>query len=609
MTARIESCAGAGVRAAEESLVNRLQGGIMSCDRRHPAKSSARSAYLESLEHRVLLSDVQVGLLIKSVNELQSGQYMPGLNGSMAYHFDAVVNETSPGSVSGASFAETSPMAGAPVTIPEAPLSNPIPEYDFVFKGDEPSAVNAEVPDGATYALSMTGVNDGNHTFNLSFPSTDNFPDTIPEVNNYAGLQAVDPTQPLDLSWNAFHDGSASDFVAVFITNSGTGAKVFESYPGTSNVLSGLANDVVIPAGDLSPGTTYNAQVQFLKVVDSDTTDYPGVAAYAVYAVKTVFSIVTTGAASTSPAQVAFAQQPAAANINASITPAVTVDVEDSSGDLVAADNSTVTLSVASGSPTTALTGTTSVAAVNGVATFADLQFTSTGTFSLLATDGSLVWAQSSAFIISSPASSFATLSAGALTVTGTSGDDVIALASDGANVTATLNGTPSQTFALSSITSIVVNGNAGNDSITIESSMPASLGVSVQGGPGDDTIQGGPGNDTLGGGVGNDFILGGPGDDLIHGGAGDDSIGGGQGNDILYGGLGNDTITGGAGNDTITGGAGGNVLHGGLGDDVLFAVNGSPDTLYGGAGNDTAHVDKNLDLIPNLDIETLLFS
>ena len=206
----------------------------------------------------------------------------------------------------------------------------------------------------------------------------------------------------------------------------------------------------------------------------------------------------------------------------------------------------------------------------------------------------------------SSTNSNFASLTNGALSVVGTSGDDTITLTTSGSNLTVNLNGVNSTPFAISSITSIDVEGEAGNDSITLGAGV---IGASVQGGPGDDSIIGGPGDDTLGGGQGNDYILGDAGDDLIHGGAGDDSIGGGQGNDQLYGGLGNDTMTGGAGNDALIGGAGNNVMHGGAGDDTIFAINGAADTLYGGAGTDTAHIDQGLDQIPNSDIESVLFT
>jgi subtilase family serine protease len=95
----------------------------------------------------------------------------------------------------------------------------------------------------------------------------------------------------------------------------------------------------------------------------------------------------------------AFAQQPTAVIVGDVITPAITVDVEDASGGIVTADNSLVTLSVASGGGSVG--GTLSVDAVAGVATFSDITISSTGTESIKATDGSLTSATSSTFTVS----------------------------------------------------------------------------------------------------------------------------------------------------------------------------------------------------------------
>jgi len=170
------------------------------------------------------------------------------------------------------------------------------------------------------------------------------------------------------------------------------------------------------------------------------------------------------------------------------------------------------------------------------------------------------------------------------LVINGTSGDDLITVEYDGADITYTVNGVTSSPTTLATVAGIVVNGLAGNDLITIEPGMPASLGVSVQGGPGDDTIMGGPGNDTLGGGAGNDSISGGPGDDLIKGGAGDDTLAGGKGNDTLFGSLGNDILRGGLGDDSLNGGAGTNQFYGGQGNNIFYAVNGTADQIFAGA-------------------------
>jgi uncharacterized repeat protein (TIGR03803 family) len=105
------------------------------------------------------------------------------------------------------------------------------------------------------------------------------------------------------------------------------------------------------------------------------------------------------------PPHLAFVQQPTDAASSSVISPAVTVQVEDSSGNVISSDDSNVTISVASGPGF--LGGTLTVAAVDGVATFSDLSLQVAGTYTLQATDNSddSVAATSSAFTISPGAS------------------------------------------------------------------------------------------------------------------------------------------------------------------------------------------------------------
>jgi Ca2+-binding RTX toxin-like protein len=320
----------------------------------------------------------------------------------------------------------------------------------------------------------------------------------------------------------------------------------------------------------------YTPTIGFIKSIDEAGSQYPGL----------VFELTGTGSVGVTgtPVQLAVTQSPASASLVGSNIGTVQVQIEDGSGNLVntATSNVTVALTgVASGT----LDGTRTEAAVGGIATFNNLTVNAAGTYTLTVTDGSLNSTESGPFNVIS----FATFSGGALTVNGTAGDDAIGLTSDGTNVTATLNGTASPAFTLSSVTSITVNGNAGSDSITLDSSLPSTLGVSVQGGPGDDTIIGGPGNDTLGGGQGNDSIQGGPGDDSVKGGAGDDTLLGGKGNDTLFGGPGNDLMHGGLGDDYLNGGAGTDYMSAGAGNNTFYAVNGTADQVFAGtATNDS---------------------
>ncbi len=115
--------------------------------------------------------------------------------------------------------------------------------------------------------------------------------------------------------------------------------------------------------------------------------------------------------------------------------------------------------------------------------------------------------------------------------------------------------------------------------------------GDTVDGGEGDDDVRGGSGVDTLNGGTGGDDLRGGSGIDTLGGGDGDDDVRGGSGDDVIDGGTGDDTVRGEDGDDTISGGADNDDLRGGSGNDTLTGDAGADD-LRGGSGNDTYVVD-----------------
>ena len=91
----------------------------------------------------------------------------------------------------------------------------------------------------------------------------------------------------------------------------------------------------------------------------------------------------------------------------------------------------------------------------------------------------------------------------------------------------------------------LVVNALGGNDSVTAAGLPATVVGLTVDGGAGNDTITGGDGNDVLQGGDGNDVIIGGRGSDVAFMGAGDDTFvwNPGDGSDVVEGQGGNDTL------------------------------------------------------------------
>ena len=99
-------------------------------------------------------------------------------------------------------------------------------------------------------------------------------------------------------------------------------------------------------------------------------------------------------------ARLVFTSQPTAATAGATISPAVTVTVEDYAGNTVSTDESTVTLTLTGG--TFAGGGTTATAtAANGIATFNGLIINAIGNYTLTASDDSLTEATSGEFTVS----------------------------------------------------------------------------------------------------------------------------------------------------------------------------------------------------------------
>ena len=124
--------------------------------------------------------------------------------------------------------------------------------------------------------------------------------------------------------------------------------------------------------------------------------------------------------------------------------------------------------------------------------------------------------------------------------IVGTSGDDVIVVAVNGANhklLDLTINGTTYDSMARRSVRKIVINGEDGNDNISIDLGRRSGIRTLVHGGAGNDTITGGREADRFYGDAGNDSLMGGAGADVLIGGDGSDSLDSGKDHaeDVVY--------------------------------------------------------------------------
>jgi hypothetical protein len=172
-------------------------------------------------------------------------------------------------------------------------------------------------------------------------------------------------------------------------------ADIIDGTPLSATQLDATANVPGMFAYSPAAGTVLApGQHEALGVVftPTDTTDYNVAGA-------TAYINVDYGPA----AKLAFLQQPSPAASGAIISPPVTVEVEDSAGNTIPTDTTTVTLTLSAGTFSSG-GNSVSAAAVNGVATFSSLAVTSNGTYTLTASDGSLPTTVSNTFTIGATA-------------------------------------------------------------------------------------------------------------------------------------------------------------------------------------------------------------
>jgi Ca2+-binding RTX toxin-like protein len=136
---------------------------------------------------------------------------------------------------------------------------------------------------------------------------------------------------------------------------------------------------------------------------------------------------------------------------------------------------------------------------------------------------------------------------AGRLTVTGTEGNDTIAIWYDYARrALRVLDAGVIQNFVDSAVNHITVIARGGRDTVVLNDSVRQR--AALWGGEGNDSLCGGASNDQLYGQGGADTLVGNGGDDFLSGGDGDDRFDAGadstNGADQFIGGLGRDTVS-----------------------------------------------------------------
>ncbi len=212
--------------------------------------------------------------------------------------------------------------------------------------------------------------------------------------------------------------GGASPVMLAFLqqpSNALTGATISPAVQvavedGNGNIVAAATNPVTLTlVGGTGLGGTLTVAPQNGIATFSDLTVSNAGTGYTLSATSpsltaatsTGFTITAPGGGSgPSPVKLAFSVQPTNAVTQATITPAVQVVVEDSSGNVVTSATNPVTIALTGGAG--GLAGTLTATPQNGIATFNDLSVSTAGTYTLSATSTGLTSATSTSFTITS---------------------------------------------------------------------------------------------------------------------------------------------------------------------------------------------------------------
>ncbi len=128
--------------------------------------------------------------------------------------------------------------------------------------------------------------------------------------------------------------------------------------------------------------------------------------------------------------------------------------------------------------------------------------------------------------------------------VVGTAGDDTVGVARNG-TAAATFTPTGLVVNTQPTVENLDIAGLGGNDTMIGQNGIGTITSLTMDGGPGNDTLAGGDGNDHLIGGIGNDHVDGNIGFDSVDLGGGNDTFqwDPGDSSDVVEGGAGTDTL------------------------------------------------------------------
>jgi hypothetical protein len=167
-------------------------------------------------------------------------------------------------------------------------------EWEFDADENNLHDLNVNYPNGR-YTFRTRGTNDGWRTNMLTLDrGAHPYPTNTPRILNYSELQSASGTGFVQVSWAPFTNGTSSDSIQLRIETT-NGVRAFETRDfGEPGALDGTATNAFIEPGNLRPGTTYFAWLEFRKSSDLNTNSYPGATGWAYFHKRTDFRIRTS---------------------------------------------------------------------------------------------------------------------------------------------------------------------------------------------------------------------------------------------------------------------------------------------------------------------------
>lgn len=235
-------------------------------------------------------ADVIVYVVGKNHHFDQFGAGAPTENPFDTWEAGASVYPTTtglPGSVTNAAVT----LAGTGTVL----LGNQIVRWELSEYFDLKASLDSTAPNG-TYKVIIGGSTDGVKTNTLQLTG-DAYP-AAPHMTNYAAAQVIKTSTNFALKWAPFATGTTNDFILLVASSSSdsSGTNYFITpLPNQAGALRGTNTHVIIPEGTLPTNDFGFFKLAFLKVVDRNTNDYPGVTGYAGYGAVTTMGFATLG--------------------------------------------------------------------------------------------------------------------------------------------------------------------------------------------------------------------------------------------------------------------------------------------------------------------------